>query len=321
MNNPDAPSRSPARAWLLAARPRTLTASVAPVAVGTALALDAGAFRLLPALAALAGGLLIQIGTNFANDVLDHRRGADTAERLGPTRVVQAGLLSDRAVARGAAVAFGLAALVGLYLVRVGGWPILLLGMASIASGVLYTAGPYPLAYVGLGDVFVMLFFGLAAVTGTYYVQAGALHPAAVPLGVAAGALSVAILAVNNLRDLDTDRAAGKRTLAVRIGDARTRTYYGTMLALAFVVPLAQVVAGGVGDPPAWSLGPGAALVLLALPAAAAPLRLVRAGARGGALNPVLGLTARAQLWHTAWLCVGLVVDAAVRAWVGGGGG
>ncbi len=316
-----APAALPAwRAWWLAARPRTLTASITPVAIGTALAINAGVFRWPAALAALAGGLLIQIGTNFANDVLDHRRGADTAERLGPTRVVQAGLLSDRAVARGAAAAFGLAMLVGLYLVRAGGWPIALLGVVSIASGVLYTAGPYPLAYVGLGDVFVMLFFGLAAVTGTYYVQAGELHPAAIPLGVAAGALSVAILTVNNLRDRDTDGRAGKRTLAVRLGDARTRRYYGVMLGLAFVVPLAQVVAGALATPPAWALGPGAGLVLLALPAANAPLRLVRAGAAGAALNPVLGLTARAQLWHTVWLCAGLVADGFVRGWVAGGG-
>jgi len=311
---------SPRHAWWLAIRPKTLTATIAPVAVGTALAVHAGAFRPLPALAALAGGLLIQIGTNLANDVLDFRRGADTAARLGPTRVVQAGLLSPGTVARGAAAAFGLAALIGLYLVVQGGAPILILGAASILSGVLYTAGPYPLAYIGLGDAFVMAFFGPGAVAGTYYVQAGvqagSLHPAAIPLGIAVGAMSVAILAVNNLRDVDTDRAAGKRTLAVRLGEARTRAYYAALVALAFLVPAAMVLAGGLADRPGWSLGPGAALVLLAIPAAARPLALVRGGARGAALNPVLGLTARAQAWHAGWLAVGLVVERAV-VWVG----
>ncbi len=302
---------SPYRAWWLAIRPKTLTATIAPVAVGSALAFFTGAFEPLPALAALAGGLLIQIGTNLANDVLDFRRGADTAARLGPTRVVQAGLLTPRAVAWGAAAAFGGAALVGLYLVAVGGWPILVLGLASILSGVLYTAGPYPLAYVGLGDLFVMAFFGIGAVAGTYYVQALELSPAAILLGVAVGAMSVGILTVNNLRDIDTDRAAGKRTLAVRMGEARTRAYYAGMIALAFVIPVVQVLAGGLSlaPRPGIGIGPGALLVLVAAPIAWIPVQRVRAGARGAALNPVLGLTARAQIWHAACLAVGLVAN------------
>lgn len=309
--HPTASPPTPLRAWWLAIRPKTLTATIAPVAVGTALAFFTGAFEALPALAALAGGLLIQIGTNLANDVLDYRRGADTAERLGPTRVVQAGLLAPRTVAWGAAAAFGGAAVIGLYLVAVGGWPILILGLASIISGVLYTAGPYPLAYVGLGDVFVMAFFGIGAVAGTYYVQALDLHPAAILLGVAVGAMSVGILTVNNLRDIETDRAAGKHTLAVRMGEARTRSYFAVVIALAFAVPLLLVIPGGLSlaPGPGIGVGPGVLLVLVAAPIAWIPVQRVRAGARGAALNPVLGLTARAQIWHAACLAVGLVAN------------
>jgi 1,4-dihydroxy-2-naphthoate octaprenyltransferase len=309
-------------AWWLAIRPKTLTATIAPVMVGSALAVSGGAFEPLPALAALAGGLLIQIGTNLANDVQDYRRGADTAARLGPTRVVQAGLLTPRAVAGGAAAAFGAATLIGLYLVAIGGWPILALGLASIIAGVLYTAGPRPLAYIGLGDPFVMAFFGVGAVAGTYYVQALAPSPAAILLGVAVGAMSVGILAVNNLRDIDTDRAAGKRTLAVRMGEARTRAYYAGLIALAFVVPVLQVLAGGLSLVPGAGgrvgsgigLGAGALLVLVAAPVAWIPVRHVRSGASGAALNPVLGLTARAQLWHAACLAAGLIADPIVKS-------
>jgi 1,4-dihydroxy-2-naphthoate octaprenyltransferase len=288
------------RAWWLAIRPRTLVASLAPVAVGAALAAHDQAFRWAPALAALAGALLIQIGTNLTNDVLDYRRGADNAARLGPTRVVQAGLLSAREVAIGAAGAFGGAVLVGTYLVRVGGLPILVLGLAAIASGILYTAGPWPLAYLGLGDLFVLAFFGIAAVAGTYYVQALALSGSAVALGVAVGALAVAILAVNNLRDLDTDRAAGKRTLAVRFGDAAMRRYYALLVALAFAIPVALLVLGRL---PATVL-----LVLLGMPLAVVPLRRVWSGAVGSALNPVLGRTARLQLAYAALLCAALLL-------------
>jgi 1,4-dihydroxy-2-naphthoate octaprenyltransferase len=290
-----------ARAWWLAIRPKTLTAAIAPVAVATALAVDHGVFRPLPALAALAGALLIQIGTNLANDVLDFRRGADTGERLGPTRVVQAGLLPPRRVALGAALAFGLAALAGLYLARVAGPPILVVGIASIAAGVLYTAGPFPLAYVGLGDAFVIVFFGLVAVGGTYYVQSpGPLPPAAAALGLAVGSLSAAILAVNNLRDVETDRAAGKRTLAVRLGPAVMRRYYVGLVLAAFLLPAVGAAAGAL---PAASL-----LVLGAAPAALAPTRAVLAGAAGRALNGVLGQTARLQMLHAALLSLGLVL-------------
>lgn len=300
------PPGSPA-AWWLAIRPRTLSAAIAPVAVGSALAWADYVFRPLPAFAALLGALFIQMGTNLANDVLDYRKGADTVDRVGPTRVTQAGLLTPRAVARGAAVSFGLAALVGLYLVlgAGGGWPILLLGVASLAAGVLYTAGPYPLAYVGLGDLFVLAFFGIAAVAGTYYVQALRLAPVAVGLGAAVGCLAVAILVVNNLRDVETDRAAGKQTLVVRLGADWARRYYAALVVLAFLLPLLLVGAGWVS--------PLALAVLVAIPSAIPPVRAVLAGAAERALLPILGLTASLQIVHALCLGGGLVV----AGWVG----
>ncbi len=315
MRDPAA-SISRLQAWILASRPKTLSAAVAPVAVGSALAVYHGAFRPLPALAALLGALLIQIGTNFANDLLDFRRGADDEHRLGPTRVVQAGLLRPGAVAWGTAVAFGLAALVGLYLIGVGGRPILYIGLASILSGILYTAGPFPLAYVGLGDLFVMLFFGIVATSGTYYVQAGSFSPQSVLLGVAVGAMSVAILVVNNLRDIETDRRAGKHTLPVRMGDAMTRRYYALLVILAFALPVAMSILRGSGSREDWGLGPGAILVVLALTFTTKPLLAIRTGAKGAALNPVLGLTARAQMAHALFLSLGLLLDAFLAYWL-----
>jgi 1,4-dihydroxy-2-naphthoate octaprenyltransferase len=299
------PEPGSAGAWWLAARPRTLSAAIAPVAVGSALALYDFAFDPLPALAALLGALAIQVGTNLANDVMDYRKGADTAERLGPTRAVQAGLLPPGTVARGAAASFGVAVVAGLYLTAHAGWPILVLGIVSILAGILYTAGPWPLAYIGLGDLFVMAFFGIAAVAGTYYVQALAWSPVALALGVAVGALAVAILVVNNLRDLATDRVAGKRTLVVRMGDGWARRYYAALIALAFLVPVV-LVAGG------W-LSLFALSALVALPSALPPLRAVLGGADGRALNPILGLTASLQIVYAVCLVAGLVV----AAWIG----
>lgn len=291
-------------AWWLAIRPKTLTAAFAPVLVGAALAWNDGFFRLGPALAALVGALAIQIGTNLANDVMDWRKGADTADRLGPTRTVQAGLLAPRAVAWGAAASFALAALVGLYLTAVSDWQILALGLVSITAGILYTAGPFPLAYVGLGDVFVLAFFGIAAVAGTYFVQAVHWSPVAVVLGVAVGCLAVALLVVNNLRDIDTDRAVGKRTLVVRMGDAWARRYYAALVALAFALPLGLVALG-------W-LGPFTLAVLVALPSALPPLRAVLAGSSGRALNPLLGLTSSLELVYALCLSAGLVLQGQV---------
>ncbi len=220
------------RAWVHAARPRTLYAIAAPVLMGAALAYADGVFRWGPAVAALAGGLLIQIGTNIANDYYDFVKGADTADRIGTPRVTQSGLVPPATVKRGMWVVFAAAVLVGVYLVGQGGWPILLVGVAAVAAGVGYTAGPLPIGYVGLGDLFTFVFFGPVAVAGTYFVQAGTITPGTLLAGAGIGALVTAILVVNNLRDIPTDRAAGKRTLAVRIGVRATRLEYVFLLLL-----------------------------------------------------------------------------------------
>ncbi|TAM55784.1 MAG: 1,4-dihydroxy-2-naphthoate polyprenyltransferase [Acidobacteria bacterium] len=288
-----------AGAWVLASRPKTLPAAAAPVIVGTATAYAAHALRPWPALAALAGALLIQIGTNFANDVFDFRRGADTGERLGPVRVTQAGLLAPGEVLAGAWVAFGLAAVAGAYLAAVAGWFVVVIGLLAIGSGIAYTAGPFPIGYHGLGELFVFVFFGLVAVGGTHFVQAGVLAPAAVWAGVPMGLLAAAILVVNNLRDAATDRAAGKRTLAVRLGERAARAEYGALLAAAFAAPPAAVAAGAAP--------PSLLLALGALPLAVAPLRRVLRE-RGGALNPALGETGRLELAFAALYAAGLAL-------------
>jgi 1,4-dihydroxy-2-naphthoate octaprenyltransferase len=208
----------------LAARPKTLPAAIAPVFLGTALVFQADAFHYLAAACALFGALALQIGTNLANDYFDARQGADTGERLGPPRVVAQGLLPAAAVWRATVGVFLLAAAFGLYLVLRGGWPIVLLGLTAIACGVLYTAGRWSLAYLGLGDLFAFLFFGPVAVAGTFYVQALTLSPLALWLGVVPGCYAVALIAINNLRDRVGDAAAGKHTLAVRFGERFART-------------------------------------------------------------------------------------------------
>ncbi|MBI5549222.1 MAG: 1,4-dihydroxy-2-naphthoate polyprenyltransferase [Deltaproteobacteria bacterium] len=284
-------------AWLHASRPRTLAAGLAPVAVGSGVAWHDGAFAPLSALAALVGALLIQIGTNLANDYFDYRRGADTGERLGPPRATQQGWLAPKAVLAGALSCFALSAVVGIYLVAVAGLPILAVGLVSIAAGYAYTGGPYPLAYHGLGDAFVLVFFGLVAVGGTYFVQAQGLTPLALAAGVPVGALGVALLAVNNTRDARTDAAAGKRTLVVRFGVAFGRFEYVAMLCLAALAPIA-LWAWGWASP--WVL-----LSLLAAPLAAPPLRLVFAQ-EGRPLNGALAGTARLQLVYSLLLAVGL---------------
>lgn len=293
---PPPPPGSPA-AWILAARLHTLPAAVAPVLVGTGIAVDRGAFAPVPALAALLGALLIQVGTNFANDYFDFRKGADTDDRVGPTRAVQAGLLTPREMLAGTVAAFGAATLCGAYLTVVAGWPVVAIGLASIASGVLYTGGPAPLGYVGLGDLFVFVFFGLVGVGGTYYVQALDLAPLAVLAGVAMGSLITAILVVNNLRDIDTDAASGKRTLAVRLGETGTRAEFVGLLALAFAVPLVGVAFCG------WPRG--SLLALATAPLALAPLRAVMAPRAPARLNPALGATARLSVLYGFLLALG----------------
>lgn len=288
-----------ARAWVIAARPPTLSAALVPVAVGTACAFAEGSLRAGPALAALLGALLLQIAANFANDVFDFEKGADTAERLGPVRAVQAGLLAPSTVRRGLYVVIALALLVGAYLTAAAGPVIVVIGLASIAAAVAYTGGPYPLGYHGLGDVFVMLFFGFVAVLGTTFVQVGHVTELALYAAVPVGALATAILVVNNLRDIATDRVAGKRTLAVRFGERGSLVEYTALLLSAYAVPVLLLV---VKHAPVTVLLP-----LLTLPLAG---RLVRAVARerGRALNPLLKQTALLLLAYGLLFALGLVV-------------
>lgn len=287
------------RAWVLAARPQTLPAAVAPVVVGSAAAFAAGSFRWLPFLAALVGALLIQIGTNLANDYFDFRKGADTAERLGPVRVTQAGLLAPEAVRNGMIVAFGAAALIGIYLIIVGGWPILVIGVLSIAAGVLYTGGPWPLGYNGLGDLFTFIFFGIVAVTATAYLHVGAVPPLAWAASIPVAMLVTAIIVVNNLRDIATDRAAGKRTLAVMIGVRATRAEYALLVIGAFLAPPLLWLSG--------LTGPWVMLAWLSAPLAIAPMRAMLTG-EGRALNPALKGTARLHLAFGLLLALGMAV-------------
>ncbi|MBI5876730.1 MAG: 1,4-dihydroxy-2-naphthoate polyprenyltransferase [Chloroflexi bacterium] len=233
------------QAWWIAARPRTLPAAATPIAVGTALAISAGRWDPLVLVASLAVSLLLQIGANFANDVFDHLKGADVARR-GPTRVTQSGILSPREMLASTAIIFGLAALIGLYLVYVGGVPFLVVGALAILSALAYTGGPYPLGYNGLGDLFVFIFFGVVGVVGTYYLHTLALDGLALAASLPVGLLIVNILVVNNLRDIETDRAAGKRTLAVRIGARATRRQYAAQLTLSYLVVAALLPWRGV---------------------------------------------------------------------------
>jgi 1,4-dihydroxy-2-naphthoate octaprenyltransferase len=247
---------------VLAARVPTLTASVSPVLVGTAAAAGDGAFHPLPALAALVGAVAIQVGTNYHNDALDFLHGADSTRRRGPTRATAAGLLPARRVLLGSYASFGLAALAGLYLVVLRGWPILVAGLLSIGAAVAYTANPLRLGYRGLGDLLVFIFFGVVAVVGSDYAQTGAVRLPAVLASVPVGLLTTAILVANNLRDIETDRAAGKRTLAVRLGAGGTRVQYALCVAVAFAAPGLMRAAGVAG---AWFWLPWLATPMAAL--------------------------------------------------------
>ena len=278
---------APLRAWFLATRPRTLVAGFVPVAVGSALAYRDQVFALFPAIAALVGALFIQIGTNLVNDYFDFKRGADTVERLGPPRATQQGWLSPRAVFTGAMVCFGLAFVVGLYLVWVAGWPLVVIGLTSLAAGYAYTGGPFPLAYNGLGDVFVLVFFGFVAVGGTYFVQAHAVNATVLLAALPVGLLGVALLAVNNTRDEKTDAAAGKRTLVVRFGARFGQAEYVSCLVVSALVPVGLWLSG--------TATPFVMLSWLALPLAVPPLKLLFTQ-QGAALNAALAGTARLQL-------------------------
>jgi 1,4-dihydroxy-2-naphthoate octaprenyltransferase len=292
----EAPAVNP---WLLAIRPRTLPASAAPVAVGIACAVASGrALHAGAAVAALVGALLLQIAANLANDVFDAEKGADTVERLGPVRVVAAGLLPASAVRAATVGVLAAAFAVGVYLVSIGGWPIVAVGLASIAAALAYTGGPWPLGYHGLGDVCVMAFFGFAAVCGTAYVVAGDVPPSAWIAALAPGALATNLLVINNLRDRETDARAGKRTLAVRGGRTFAVGEHAAMLALAYAAPVIVVLAGASR----WALLP-----IVTAPIAVALHRAV-ARSDGRALNPLLGRTAGLLVLHSALFAVGLLV-------------
>ena len=284
-------------AWWLAIRPATLTASAAPVLVGSGAALAEGAFAIGPAIAAMIGAFLLQIGANFANDVFDFERGADNSERLGPQRATQQGWISAAQMKRAMWLAFAGATAVGLYLTWVAGWPVLALGVLSIAAAYLYTGGPKPYGYLGLGDLSVFLFFGPGAVAGTYYVQALEVSQLALLASLPIGALATAILVVNNLRDIETDARANKRTLAVRIGDRPTRTYYLVLLAVAYAVP---VVIWWRGLADGWVLLPWLSLPLAVRLAA----RMRHDG--GLALNGCLVRTARLEVVFGLLFALGL---------------
>jgi 1,4-dihydroxy-2-naphthoate octaprenyltransferase len=287
----------------MAARPRTLPAAIAPVLVGTAAAVWAsGELRVGAFVAALAGSILIQIGTNLANDYSDAKRGADSEDRLGPVRVTSSALVAPRRVLVATWLAFAAAVVVGVYLATVAGPLILVVGAVSILAGVLYTGGPRPYGYAGLGELFVFLFFGLVAVNGSYYVQVEQLDWLPFGLSIAIGFLSTAILVVNNVRDIDTDRRARKNTLAVRIGRERARGLFVALIAAAYLVlPLTLLAEGG----PCWAL-----LALASAPLAPGPATAVRTRTDGPALNKALAGTGTLLAAFSLLLSAGLLIAA-----------
>lgn len=298
-------------AWLMAARPQTLPAGAAPVLVGTGLAIGSGVFDPVAATFALVGALLLQIGTNFANDYYDAVRGADTDEREGFTRVTAGGLIEPAAVKRAMYATFGLAIIVGIYLVYIGGVPILIIGLAGVVAGITYTGGPLPYGYRGLGDLFVFVFFGLIAVAGTYYVQAvgaatgtfplwipeGTLPAAAIVAGLPAAGLSTAILIVNNIRDRETDAASDKRTLAVMLGYRASRIEWTAMVGMAYVVPIVFWLDG---------YHPLVLLPLLTAPIAFGLGGTIWRRTDGEALNPALERTGKLLFVHSICFAIGL---------------
>jgi 1,4-dihydroxy-2-naphthoate octaprenyltransferase len=289
-----------ARAWLGTARVPTLAAAVVPVAVGSALAARDHHFRLIPAIAALWGAVFIQIGTNLVNDLGDFRRGADSGHRLGPPRALAMGWLTVAEIKTGILVSFLCATLAGIYLVGAAGWIVVAIGLASIAAGVAYTAGPAPLAYNGLGEIFVFLFFGVVAVCGTYYVEAQTLPLDAVLAAIPVGALAAAILVVNNVRDLEGDRAAGKRTIAVALGRRGARAEYLLLLSAAYITPVLLTFSGRAR---AWALLP-----LFTAPLALLEGRRVLEREDGPALNAALFGTARLHVLFGLLFAVGMAI-------------
>jgi 1,4-dihydroxy-2-naphthoate octaprenyltransferase len=287
------------RLWWLAARPKTLTLAAVPVLVGCALAWAEGAGHAwLAAAVAFIAALLIQAGTNLHNDTADFERGNDRADRIGPARATASGWASPAAVRRAAIIAFAIAFAGGTYLVYVGGWPIFIVGVVSIAAGWAYSGGPRPISYTPLGELFVLVFFGLVAVAGSYYLQSGHVTLTALVAGVAVGCPAAAVLMVNNYRDLDTDRAAGRRTLAAVLGRDRARHAYAAMILSPFAIAVALAAMAH----------PGALLSLLALPNGVGLVRQLGRAADGEALNEMLGATARQQVIFGILLAVGVQI-------------
>jgi 1,4-dihydroxy-2-naphthoate octaprenyltransferase len=291
---------SAARIWLMAIRPPTLTAAVAPVVVGTAVAMHDDVAHVGGAVAALLGAIALQIAANLANDVSDFRRGADNPDRIGPPRVTEQGLLTERQVLNGMLVAFAVATVIGVYLAYLGGWPIIAIGVAAMLAAVTYVGGPWPYGYRGLGELFVFLFFGVVAVAGTYYVQAGEVTWGVLAASVPVGMTVTAILVVNNVRDIESDRAAGKFTLAVYLGRRYARFAYVAFVAGAYI-----------GAAALWAIGDFsslALLTLLSLPAAASPMTIVLTRVDGPRLNDALRSTARLHLIFALLLGIGVAV-------------
>ena len=298
MNTSEKPSKI--KIWILAARPKTLWAAVAPVMIGTAMAFEAGGGAWLPAIAALFGAVMIQIGTNLANDYFDYKSGADTEERIGPMRMTQAGLVKPETMKIAFALAFSLAGCAGAYLTIRGGWPIVIIGVLSILCGIIYTAGPFPLGYIGLGDLFVLVFFGPVAVGGTYYVQTLAITKSVIVSGLAPGLFSVAILTVNNLRDLDGDAKVGKKTLAVRLGRSFARLEYLFSVVIASAIP-------GLLFLYQWKRP--FSLIALVVPFLALPsIRTVFTSTDGETLNKILASTGKLLLLYSILFSVGWLV-------------
>jgi 1,4-dihydroxy-2-naphthoate octaprenyltransferase len=287
-------------AWMLATRPRTLPAAIAPVVLGSAMATADKKFVWLPAVAAFSVALLLQIGVNLANDYFDYLKGIDTADRLGPLRVTQSGLIPATQVKAGMIMTFILSMIPGIYLLTVGGLPVFIIGLACICTALAYSGGPYPLASHGLGDLFVFIFFGLIAVCGTYYVQALQLTVMVLLMGVIAGLLITAILVVNNLRDIQSDRQTGKRTLAVIIGIRGSRIEYVLLLAGAYAIPIILWLSGRMS---AWVLLP-----LISMPTALSLMRLIWKNPEGPILNQALAKTAKLALVYSLLLAIGLIL-------------
>lgn len=284
----------------MAIRPKTLPAAVGPVAVGSAVAFSDGKFAFVPAFCCLLGAILLQIGVNLANDYFDFKNNIDSEERLGPVRVTQSGLIAPDEVKRGMILCLFLAAVIFLYLARLGGLPIVIIGALSVLAALAYSGGPYPLASHGLGELFVFIFFGLVAVGGTYFIQAGQLSSTAMLAAVPPGLLITAIIVVNNLRDIDTDRKAGKNTLAVILGRRRTIIEYKLLLLLSYAVPPLMLLTGVAGT-----------LILLPLvtgPQAWLLAKKIAEEQEGAPLNELLAGTARLSLIYSLLFAAGLMV-------------